>query len=158
VTVLLSTPLTANVHSSPTVLLKLLHVWLRATLTPTVFTARTSLRFIACVPSGLVMRMDRAWQASDVSVIVGLGERDALTDRDATPPLRERDALTDRDATPPLRERERERDALCAKAGTKKSSAAKANAQRQEREAGRNRIPRASALAPRIPLRRMHTL
>ena len=73
-----STPLTANVQSSPAVLLKLLHVWLRATLTPTVFTAKTSLRFIACVPSGLVMRMDRTRQASDVSVIVGLGVRDAL--------------------------------------------------------------------------------
>jgi hypothetical protein len=79
VTVLLSTPLTANLQSSKAVwALKLLHVWLRATLTPTVLTARTSLRFIACVPSGLVMRMDRTRQASDVSVIVGLGVRDAL--------------------------------------------------------------------------------
>ena len=74
----MSWPSTVNLHSSPGLLLKLLQVWLRATLTPTVFTARTSLRLIACVPSGLVMRMDRARQASDVSVIVGLGVRDAL--------------------------------------------------------------------------------
>jgi hypothetical protein len=112
--------LTANVHSSPTMLLKLLHVWLRATLTPTVFTARTSFRFIACVPSGLVMRMDRARQASDVSVIDGLGVRDgdALTEHDTEEPNEMlRDAVGDllalRDllaATLALREAERVRD------------------------------------------------
>ena len=117
---LLSWPSTVNLHSSPGLLLKLLHVWLRATLTPTVFTAKTSLRFIACVPSGLVMRMDRARQASDVSVIVGLGVRDALllALRDTEEPndmLRDAvgDLLALRDllaATLALREAERVRD------------------------------------------------
>ena len=78
-------------------MLKLLHVWLRATLTPTVLTAKTSLKFIGCVPSGLVTRMDRARQASDASVVVGLGVCDSVTLAEGAPE-RERALDTDADA------------------------------------------------------------
>ena len=55
------------------------------------------MRFIACAPGGLVMRMDRARQASDVSVVVGLGVRDNVTLAEGAPE-RERALDTDADA------------------------------------------------------------
>ena len=69
------------------------------------------------------MTSARTWQASDVSVIVGLGERDcvALALRDAAPPaLCDRDGEAERDAAPPrLADRdadaERDRDAAPAR-------------------------------------------
>ena len=90
-------------------------------MTPTVLTAKTSLIFIGFVPSGLVMTIWRAWQASDVSVIVALGVCDgvALTVRDTEEPnemlrdaLGETLALRVADAaTLALRETERATDA-----------------------------------------------